>query len=787
MMGRSRYDDGLNGADNEPSANATKIDKLENGTMADAVPEDDGTAVKTDAAAPDGVNGVNGADNTAQDTQELEPNGEKAIAADASEVSNDEKVERNGDNVAAKAKPESENDASKTEDKASKNDKDGEKKEDEKKDGEKKEDGDDKKPQPRKLDPSVKRLSMDEWKPLIKGQLNRDKVRTNVVVAYYPPKSTADIPNQTVQETNLPQTLAQDNHSDLAKMPQRIQINSVQLLDELEAVSSTRMKKANPVIMVPPFKVLVSKDEELADALAKKRIAFAKIEKNGDCLCESDEPLEEAETGGKERKCSKCGRSLDDRDRLAKSITHLEVLVDFIRSDLGEALELRRSIKAGTVEKIAFDELWHLFEPGEFIFGTERSGAPDYLRLYRVWCSRGGRQELAQESWKLAPQEINKAPKERQTTTQWRHKLIVDCWGTGFDGTNYGPTDVQLYITPYDGEKPIVELDVYPARFHPQHEQLFDLLLKRGKRFREMDGVVHKTYEGLSKLPSKDTEEVQGEVVIDFKTGYRYSDEEFPKLGSVDFSSSYNAFQNETFETVDCGISGCKDCTYNYHDHEYDLSRFEKFQTMNAHLLQLKNKEHDPILKEHLLILPKYMLAYVFRSRSWNWLDVDYVRDIDEDEAREESGFDELVLPRGHKELVLALVKNHSSGPKKKEKGKNQSEPQPRPQLRAGDQQTSMDLVRGKGKGLIILLHGTPGVGKTSTAETVAAYTRRPLYPITCGDVGQTPEEVEKKMEQHFKLAHRWGCVLLLDEADVFLAKREKGDIVRNGLVSGKR
>jgi hypothetical protein len=27
-------------------------------------------------------------------------------------------------------------------------------------------------------------------------------------------------------------------------------------------------------------------------------------------------------------------------------------------------------------------------------------------------------------------------------------------------------------------------------------------------------------------------------------------------------------------------------------------------------------------------------------------------------------------------------------------------------------------------------------------------------------------------MEQHFKLAHKWGCVLLLDEADVFLAKR---------------
>jgi hypothetical protein len=54
----------------------------------------------------------------------------------------------------------------------------------------------------------------------------------------------------------------------------------------------------------------------------------------------------------------------------------------------------------------------------------------------------------------------------------------------------------------------------------------------------------------------------------------------------------------------------------------------------------------------------------------------------------------------------------------------------------------------------------------------------------TIGDVGYVPEDVEKNMEEHFMLAHRWGCVLLLDEADVFLAKRNKQDVKRNGLVS---
>jgi len=93
-----------------------------------------------------------------------------------------------------------------------------------------------------------------------------------------------------------------------------------------------------------------------------------------------------------------------------------------------------------------------------------------------------------------------------------------------------------------------------------------------------------------------------------------------------------------------------------------------------------------------------------------------------------------------------------------------------------------MDLVKGKGKGLIILLHGEPGmalyqiqainlanlegVGKTSTAECVADLTHRPLFPITCGDIGETASEVETNLELNFQLAHRWGCVLILDEAE---------------------
>jgi hypothetical protein len=37
-----------------------------------------------------------------------------------------------------------------------------------------------------------------------------------------------------------------------------------------------------------------------------------------------------------------------------------------------------------------------------------------------------------------------------------------------------------------------------------------------------------------------------------------------------------------------------------------------------------------------------------------------------------------------------------------------------------------------------------------------------------------------------FDLAEAWNAVLLVDEADIFLERRQNRDLARNGLVSGE-
>lgn len=93
------------------------------------------------------------------------------------------------------------------------------------------------------------------------------------------------------------------------------------------------------------------------------------------------------------------------------------------------------------------------------------------------------------------------------------------------------------------------------------------------------------------------------------------------------------------------------------------------------------------------------------------------------------------------------------------------------------------DFIEGKSAGNIVLAKGIPGVGKTLTAEVYSELIETPLFSIHTGLLGTEPEEIAKNLRKIFQQAKRWNCVLLLDEADVFVMKRGD-DIKRNAIVA---
>jgi len=55
---------------------------------------------------------------------------------------------------------------------------------------------------------------------------------------------------------------------------------------------------------------------------------------------------------------------------------------------------------------------------------------------------------------------------------------------------------------------------------------------------------------------------------------------------------------------------------------------------------------------------------------------------------------------------------------------------------------------------------------------------------LCAGDLGTNIEHLEHNLVEITSLAYKWGAIILIDEADVYLAERSLQDVQRNGLVS---
>ncbi|KAK6005191.1 hypothetical protein QM012_007970 [Aureobasidium pullulans] len=145
-------------------------------------------------------------------------------------------------------------------------------------------------------------------------------------------------------------------------------------------------------------------------------------------------------------------------------------------------------------------------------------------------------------------------------------------------------------------------------------------------------------------------------------------------------------------------------------------------------------------------LCPPYVIGFSCSRKDWCRF---YVTNLAEVNWRP-NAFDELILPRSQLNLVRALVTSHTFPA----------------DARDEDQQ--------KGKGLVCLLHGPPGSGKTLTAECAAETTQKALIRASISELNKhdSPWFFEFELTRVLRLATTWKAIVLLDEADVFLEAR---------------
>ncbi|KAM0789602.1 hypothetical protein ACM66B_000409 [Microbotryomycetes sp. NB124-2] len=297
--------------------------------------------------------------------------------------------------------------------------------------------------------------------------------------------------------------------------------------------------------------------------------------------------------------------------------------------------------------------------------------------------------------------------------------LVMKCHFMQWAGTTWHKVKITRKIMEYTELRPISSLPTKPMT--PERKAL---LAERGKRYIHYTQTPHARYEGFfyTRAFAGASKTIgDGQVIMDVKSWRRMN----PSLDSWG-----DDLEQKPGPTL-------------YH-------------TSSA-TAQSAPVAFDP--EEDRYLLPPILHGFSLRAKRWGEFLVDRLSPI----SWTDNAFEHLVIPSSYRRIIRSLVTVHAANDLKS--------------------QLMTDVVEGKGNGLIMALHGTPGTGKTLTAEAVAEHLQRPLYIVSAGELGITAQILEKQLKDVLELATLWNAVLLIDEADIFLERRSTQQLERNALV----
>lgn len=440
--------------------------------------------------------------------------------------------------------------------------------------------------------------------------------------------------------------------------------------------------------------------------------------------------------------------------------------------------------------KIRFDDLPHLFKPGELVLVSPTARAEsvkDELSTAKMTVQRrkDSPQELGthQKIWRFRTGYV---VRKHEIKDHDSDEFAAYCYYIGYDGTSWGAVEWPFWIMRFPGERNIPELGLYPLRFADSCSQILHQHMEHGRLVVQSLSSWHMSCEGWSLITDpngfpildytrshgghteqKRPEFIEGQVIVDFREACNSDAQHAENFFDLDEIMSYYPKSNQPMEYH----SPIEITTWSDYQRSHVLYQSHEVLVLSDHGFTPKEQdrytEQDPYLRqttwpqqapegENLALLPLRVFVYALRKRKFVPIDVRHLTAI----PVETGAFEHLQLPATHKNIIQAAVNSHLRRQRIERRIQKAGGPRPKAQ----------DFIPGKGRGLLIMMHGEPGVGKTATAEAVAQLTQRPLLPISCSDIPM--HRIEDMLEEIFRLAHLWDCVLLMDEADVILSTR---------------
>ncbi|VUC28699.1 unnamed protein product [Clonostachys rosea] len=423
---------------------------------------------------------------------------------------------------------------------------------------------------------------------------------------------------------------------------------------------------------------------------------------------------------GLESRLTELKASIEKDKRIQHAIFEIEACKEFVEVEFSGLIKKRNVLLAEN--KITFETLWSILPPKTLLFSKDEFDQPRVFRL---------------ESHEI----------ERKSDGSY--VMVLDALYTESDGKQIGVASAELAIPQFEGAVYIASLPAYPVIFHPDRSCLKKILVRRGKKQLKFHARGHqlREHQGFALMENESSGKfmkfrTHGRIIVDAATleELKPSNRMIPTLEPAfpKPSARYHfpdPFTN-TLEPICQSTDG----------EEGDAP-----PEGNAFYLA----ENMPDIA--IIMLSGRLYGYSLGDSEWATFAVSRVSKVIWDRNIIKS----LEMVPEAKTLLYNLIKAHS----RSDSGFD-------------------DIVKDKGKGLVGLLIGPPGVGKTLTAEAVAETAQLPLFVLSCGGLGSNSVEINKNLRHFLELASRWKAVLLLDEADVYLARRNDNDLERNAIIS---